>query len=87
MANFVANQKFPFWSPTKMLIYEVELLKCKEAQIFLAMQTNNQAKINRKEVKISYEVLRKQRNRKIFSLIHSIMALSSTGKKPFWVTN
>ena len=35
MASFVANQKCPFWSPSKILIYEVKLLKRKEAQIFI----------------------------------------------------
>ena len=34
MSSFVANLKFPFWSPTKTLIYEVKLLKRKEGQIF-----------------------------------------------------
>ena len=44
MASFVANQKFPIWSPTKMLIYEVKLLKRKEAQIFPTIQRKIQPK-------------------------------------------
>ena len=42
MASFVANQKFLFLSPTKMLIYEVKLLKRKEAQILLTIIRNIQ---------------------------------------------
>ena len=44
MASFVANKKFPFLSPTKMLIYEVKILKRKEAQIFPTLQMKIQPK-------------------------------------------
>ena len=34
MATFSSNQNFPFWSPLKTWLYEVKLLRRKEAQVF-----------------------------------------------------
>ena len=34
MASFLANQNFPFWSPSKSCIYEANSLETKEAQFF-----------------------------------------------------
>ena len=42
MASFVAKQKFPSWFPTNMFIFEVKLLKRKEAQVYSNIHRNMQ---------------------------------------------
>ena len=72
MASFVGNLKNPFWSPTKMLIYEVKLLKHKEAHIFSTEQRKIQLKrITEKRSKFP---MRSYKSRKIENYFHSFTA-------------
>ena len=39
MASSLANQNFPFWSPSKNCIYEAKFLERKDAQVFINIGT------------------------------------------------